>query len=115
VPVPATRRHALLGDEAAAGEIIDQVWLMGCHRNGSRRGPWQATFWDGEVVLDPSGLLLVDLGVEQVADNALGFVLALHGSRRDLVEGCLMPSSMSSPERPLFSRYLFGVGANQPS
>jgi hypothetical protein len=32
---------------------------------------------------------LVDLGVKQVADNALGFVLALDGSRHDLVEGGL--------------------------
>ena len=39
--------------------------------------------------MDGSGLLLIDLGVEQVADNALGFVLALDGSRHDLVEGGL--------------------------
>ena len=34
-------------------------------------------------------LLLADLGVKQVADNALGFVLALHGSRHDLIESGL--------------------------
>src|SRR2546423_2306267 len=34
-------------------------------------------------------LLLVDLGIEQVADNALRFVLALDRSRHDLVEGGL--------------------------
>jgi hypothetical protein len=34
-------------------------------------------------------LLLVDLGVEQIADNALGFVLTLYGGRHDLVEGSL--------------------------
>src|ERR1044071_5626484 len=33
--------------------------------------------------------LLVDLGVEQVANNALGFVLTLDGGRHDLVEGGL--------------------------
>ena len=31
----------------------------------------------------------LNLGVEQVADNALRFVLALDGSRHDLVEGSL--------------------------
>ncbi len=48
---------------------------------------------DGELVLDRAGLLLVDLGVEQVADNALEFVLTLHGSRYNLVEGGLQEPS----------------------
>ena len=34
-------------------------------------------------------MLPVDFGVEQIADNALGFVLALDGGRHDLVEGRL--------------------------
>ena len=42
---------------------------------------------DGELVLDRAGLLLVDLGLEQVADDALGLVLALDGGGHDLVEG----------------------------
>src|SRR6201992_1848828 len=81
---------ALLGDEATAGEIIDQRLVDGCAFElevlkvlGKRQ------LGDGELVLDRTGLLLVDLGVEQVADNALGFVLALDGSRHDLVEGSL--------------------------
>jgi hypothetical protein len=41
------------------------------------------------LVFDRAGLLLIDLGVEQVTDNALTFVLALDRSRRDLVEGGL--------------------------
>jgi len=67
----------LLGDEAAAGEIVDQGLIDRCAFElevleilGERQ------FGDGELVLDRAGLLLVDLGVEQVADNALGFVLA---------------------------------------
>jgi hypothetical protein len=40
-------------------------------------------------LIDRVGLLLVDLGVEQVADNALRFVLALDRCRHDLVEGGL--------------------------
>ena len=33
----------------------------------------------GELVLDRAGLLFVHLGVEQIADNGLGFVLARDG------------------------------------
>jgi hypothetical protein len=81
---------ALLGDEAAAGEVIDQ-------RSVDRRAfelevldvLGKRQLGDGELVLDRPGLLLVDLSAEQVADNALGFVLALDGSRHDLVEGSL--------------------------
>src|SRR5206468_11102795 len=62
---------ALLGDEAAAGEVIDQRLVDGCSLElevlkvlGERQ------FCDGELVLDRAGLLLVDLSVEQVANNA---------------------------------------------
>src|SRR4030081_3583431 len=81
---------ALLGDEPAAGQVVDQrlvdrraLELEVLKVLGKRQ------FGDGELVLDRAGLLLVDLGVEQVADNALGFVLALDGGRHDLVEGGL--------------------------
>src|SRR5438874_2514510 len=79
---------ALLGDEAAGGEVIDQrpidgrVFELEVLKVLSKR-----QLGDGELVLDRTGLLLIDLGGEQVADNALGFVLALDGSRNDLVEG----------------------------
>src|ERR1700730_12339158 len=88
----AANQHgvALLGDEATPSEIIDQRLVDGGALElevlqvlGKRQ------LCDGELVLDRAGLLLVDLGVEQVADNALGFVLALYGSRHDLVEGGL--------------------------
>ena len=81
---------ALLGDEAAAGEIVDErlvdrralelevVEVLGERQLG-----------DGELVLDRARLLLVDLGVEQIADDALGFVLAFDGRGHDLVEGGL--------------------------
>ena len=81
---------ALLGEEAAAGEIIDQRLVDGCALEleilkilGKRQ------FGDGELVLDRACLLLVNLGVEQVADNTLRFVLALDGGRHDLVESGL--------------------------
>src|SRR4029078_8542705 len=81
---------ALLGDEAAAGEIIDQGVV---DRRAMERevfdvlGEWK--LGDGELVLDRSRLLLADLGGEQIADDALGFVLALDRGRHDLVEGGL--------------------------
>jgi hypothetical protein len=71
----AANQHevALLGDEAAAGEIIDgrlvdrrSVELEVGDVLGKRQ------LGDGELVLDRPRLLLVDLGVEPVADNALG-------------------------------------------
>ena len=40
---------------------------------------------DGELVFDRAGLLLVDLGAEQIANNALRFMLALDGGGHDLV------------------------------
>ena len=44
---------------------------------------------DGELVLDRARLLLADLGVEQITDDALRFVLAFDGRSHDLVEGGL--------------------------
>jgi hypothetical protein len=83
---------ALLGDEAAAGEIIDQRLVDWCTLElevlkvlGKRQLGY------GELVLDRASLLLVDLGVEQVADNALGFVLALDGSRMISSKAAFMP------------------------
>ena len=81
---------ALLGDEAAASKIVHErlvdrrtlelevVEVLGERQLG-----------DGELVLDRARLLLVDLGVEQITDNALGFMLALDGRGHDLVEGVL--------------------------
>jgi hypothetical protein len=80
----------LLGDEAAAGEIIDQRLVDRCALELEvLKVLGQRQLGDGELVLDRTGLLLVDLGVEQVADNALGFVLAFDSGRHDLVEGGL--------------------------
>src|ERR1700756_828108 len=81
---------ALLGDEATAGEIVDErlvdrrpIELEVGDVLGKRQ------LCDGELVLDRTSLLLVDLGVEQIADNALRFMLAFDGGRHDLVEGGL--------------------------
>ena len=81
---------ALLSDEAAASEIIDErlvdrrsVELEVGDILGKRQ------LGNGELVFDRPGLLLVDFGVEQVANDALGFVLAFDRGRHDLVEGGL--------------------------
>jgi hypothetical protein len=81
---------ALLGDEAASGEVVDERLI-------DRRaielavakvlGEWQ--LGDGELVLDRARLLLVDLGVEQIADDLLRLMLAFDGGGHDLVEGGL--------------------------
>src|SRR5215831_5980672 len=78
----------LLGDESSAGEIAHQCFV-------DRRaielevvevlGEWQ--LGDGELVSDRARLLLVDLGGEQVADDALRFMLTFDGRGHDLVEG----------------------------
>src|SRR5262252_915 len=81
---------SLLGDEAATGEIVHK-------RLVDRRalelevvevfGEWQ--LGDGELVLDRPRVLLADLRREQVADDALGLMLAFDGGGHDLVEGGL--------------------------
>src|ERR1700688_213969 len=70
---------ALLGDESAAGEIVDERLVDRRALElevGEVLGEWQ--LGDGKLVLDRARLLLADLGVEQIADDALGFVLAYH-------------------------------------
>src|ERR1700704_1020326 len=81
---------ALLGDEAAAGEVVDE-------RLVDRRSLelevvevfGQRQLGDGELVLDRARLLLADLGVEQITDDALRLVLTFNSSGHDLVEGSL--------------------------
>src|SRR4051794_237547 len=81
---------ALLGDEAAAGEIVDErlvdwrsLELEDIEVFGERQ------LGDGELVLDRARLLLADLGIEQIADDALRLMLAFDSRDHDLVEGGL--------------------------
>src|SRR5246500_1624205 len=67
---------------------LTSVWLIGVPSN------WKSVLGkrqlgDGELVFDRARLLLVDLGGEQVADDALRFMLAFDGRGRDLIEGGL--------------------------
>jgi len=80
----------LLGDEAAAGEVVHERLVDRRALElevGEVLGERQ--LGDGELVLDRARLLLVDLGVEQITDDALGFVLAFDGRGHDLIEGGL--------------------------
>jgi hypothetical protein len=88
VPVPPTR--TALRCDSAAGEVAHQclidrraLELEVIEVLGERQ------LGDGELVLDRARLLLVDLGGQKVADNALGFMLAFDRGGHDLVEGSL--------------------------
>ena len=81
---------ALLRDEAASGEIAHQALV-------DRRAfeleavdiLGQRQFGDRQLVLDRACLLLRDLGLEQIAREALWFVLPLERRGEDLVVGVL--------------------------
>src|SRR6202012_4307591 len=72
-----------------AARSLTSVWLIGVPSNWKSAISWVRQLCDGELILDRTSLLLVDLGIEQVADDALGFMLALDGGCHDLVEGSL--------------------------
>src|SRR5207247_302622 len=78
------------GDEAPGGEVMDERRIDRRAREvevGEVLGERQ--LGDGELVFDRPRLLLADLGAEQIADDALGLMLALDGRGQDLVEGGL--------------------------
>jgi hypothetical protein len=67
------------------GELVD---LLGQREPGDRH-----------LVLDRARLLLADLGIQQVADDLLRLMLALHGGGDDLVIGCLHPVELQLAHR----------------
>jgi hypothetical protein len=78
----------LLGDEAAASQVVDQRLIDRCAIELEVvEVLCKRQLGDGELVLDRARLLLADLGLEQVADDALGLMLAFHGGGHDLIEG----------------------------
>ena len=69
---------ALVGEESAGGQITDQPFVdrsAGELELGEFLG--QRQLGDSELVFDRAGLLLGDLGFEQLADDPLYRVLAL--------------------------------------
>src|SRR2546421_2361074 len=81
---------ALLDEETAPRKIVDERRVDRCSAElecievlgGGQLG-------DGELVLDRARLLLVDLGLEQIAKDSLRLVLAFNGGAHDLIEGRL--------------------------
>ena len=83
---------ALVGQELAGREVAHQSLVDGRAREGELVDVLgERQLGDGDLVLDRARLLLGDLGLQQVADDALRFVLALHRRGDDLVEGGFMP------------------------
>jgi hypothetical protein len=80
----------LLGQERTAGEITHQSLIdRGAVKLEVAEVLGERELGDGELVFDRARLLLVDLGGEQIADDALRFVLALDRGGHDLIEGGL--------------------------
>src|SRR5258707_3329004 len=90
VPVPPTstalRCWAM---KPLAARSCTSVWLIGVPSNLNSARSLASGSLAMELVLDRSCLLLANLCLEQIADDALGFVLAFDGGGHDLVEGGL--------------------------
>ena len=87
----------LIGDEAAGSQVSDEPLVDG----GAGEvelfdvfGQWQ--LGDGQLVADRAGLLLSDLGLQQIADDAGWLVLALDAVGHDLVIGAAHPVELEA-------------------
>jgi type III restriction enzyme len=82
-----SRRDRELQSGAAGGRIASKPEPFSQQRRVGRfkRADGEQQLGDGELVLYRARLLLVDLGVEQIADDALGFMLAFDGRGHDHV------------------------------
>ena len=93
LPVPGSADQdsvALLGDKVASSKIVDKRLVdRGALELEVVEVLGERQLGDGQLVLDRARLLLADLGVEQITDDALGFVLAFDGGGHDLIEGGL--------------------------
>jgi hypothetical protein len=79
-----------MGQELAARQIAHEGLVDGRSREAEvLQVLGERQLRNGDLVLDRARLLFGDLGLQQVADDALRFVLALHRRGDDLVEGGL--------------------------
>jgi hypothetical protein len=84
-PPPASARERLVDRRVGEHELVD---LLGEGQLGDR-----------ELVPDRARLLLVKLGRQQIADDALRLVLALHRGGDDLVVGGLHAEQLEATHR----------------
>jgi hypothetical protein len=83
---------ALVSDKAAGGQIAHQALIDRCAGEVERVDVLgQRQLGDGHLVADGPGLFLGDLGLQEVADDAGRFVLALDACGHDLVIGAAHP------------------------
>ncbi len=79
---------ALVIEEVAGGQVADQGLVdLGRFEVELFQFLGQRQLGDGHLVFDRAGLLLADLGGQQVADDLLRFVLALQRRADDLIIG----------------------------
>ena len=82
----------LIGDEGAGGKVADQAriyWRIG--EVEVVQILRQRQLCDGQLVSDRPGLLLGNLGLQQIADDAWRFVLAFDAGGHDLVISAAHP------------------------
>jgi len=94
---------ALLRDEAAAGEIAHQALVDRCTFEFEAIDILgQGQFGDGRLILDRARLLLEDLSLEQIAREALRFVLAFE-RRGPSIMPLIIDSARRCPGLPIGS------------
>jgi hypothetical protein len=102
MPCRAVDQHdvALLLEEVSAGEVADQRLVhRRLHEGELVDLLGERQLGDGHLVFDRACLLLADLGAQQVADDLLRLVLALHGGGDDLVIRRLHPVELELAHR----------------
>jgi hypothetical protein len=102
MPCRAVDQHdvALLVKEVSAGEVAHQRLVHRRILEGELVDLLsQRQFGDGHLVFDRAGLLLADLGVQQIAHDLLRFMLSLHCRADNLIVGGFHPVELQLAHR----------------
>ena len=96
----ATNQHsvALIGNESARGEILDQSLVDWCAIKGevvNVLGQWE--FGDLELITDGAGLFLDNLRLKQIAHNVRRLMLAFDPDGFNLLKICKSISLLTFP------------------
>ena len=101
-PPPArSRTRGFVDRRVLEGEVLD---ILGQRQLG-----------DGELVFDRARLLLGDLGLQEIADQALRLVLALDGCGQRFVIGAPHPVKLEASHHVEDFGSFHGSGAPSPS